>query len=104
VLYDLPGSTDRLPKNVSGVGTLGNNSVNGRTAYAPPHSKGPGAKTYIYTLYALSAPVKLDVPPAQVSRDVLLTAMEGNILATAELKVVYTRPEVAANQRASNSK
>ena len=76
VLYDLPASTRSLPKNVSGVGTLGNNSVNGRTAYAPPHSKGPGAKTYIYTLYALSAPVKLDVPPAQVSREVLLAAMK----------------------------
>ncbi len=98
VLYDLPASARSLPKNASGVGTVGNNSVNGRTEYAPPHSKGPGAKTYVYTLYALSAPVKLDVRPAQVSREVLLTAMKGSILATAELKVVYTRPEGAVSQ------
>ncbi len=77
------------------VGTLGNNSVNERTEYAPPHSKGPGAKTYIYTVYALSAPPQLTVPPAQVSREVLLTAMKDRILATAELEVVYSRPEGA---------
>ena len=29
--------------------------------YAPPHSKGPGAKTYVFTVYALSAPVRPDV-------------------------------------------
>ena len=100
VLYNLPASAQGLPRNVSGVGTLGNNSVNGRTAYAPPHSKGPGAKTYTYTLYGLSAPVKLDVPPAQVSREVLLAAMKDTILATAELKVVYTRPDGAMERSA----
>jgi len=98
-IFILPASTRSLPKNASGVGTLGNNSVNGRTAYAPPHPKGPGEKTYIYTLYALSAPVKLDVPRAQVSRDVLLAAMNGSVLATAELKVVYTRPGGEFSQR-----
>ena len=103
ILYNLPASTQSLPKNVSGLGTLGNNSVNGRTAYAPPHSKGPGAKTYIYTLYALSAPVKLDVPPAQVRREVLLAAMKDSVLATAELRVVYTRPEGATSEGASKS-
>ena len=74
------------------VGTLGNNSVNGRTEYAPPHSKGPSTKTYIYTVYALSAPVAMDVPPAEVSRAALLAAMKDKILASTEMKVVYTRP------------
>jgi phosphatidylethanolamine-binding protein (PEBP) family uncharacterized protein/Spy/CpxP family protein refolding chaperone len=99
VLYDIPASARSLPRNVTGVGTLGNNSVNGRTAYAPPHSKGPGAKTYIYTLYALSTPVKLDMPPAQVSREVLLAAMQDKTLAKAELKVVYTRSEGLTSER-----
>jgi len=93
VLYDLPPGTQSLSKNAKDVGTLGNNSVNGRTEYAPPHSKGPGPKTYVYTVYALSAPVKLDVPPAQVSREVLLAAMKDSVLATAALRVVYSRPE-----------
>jgi hypothetical protein len=74
------------------------NSVNNRGGYAPPHSKGPGAKNYIYTLYALSAEPQPDVPPAQVSRAVLLDAIKDKILATAELRVVYSRPEGATDQ------
>jgi phosphatidylethanolamine-binding protein (PEBP) family uncharacterized protein len=103
LLYNLPSSTLNLSKNAWNIGTLGNNSVNGRTEYAPPHSKGPGAKTYIYTIYAMSSPVKLDVPPAQVSREVLLAAMKDSVLATAELRVVYSRPDGAAGQGGDRS-
>ena len=93
VLYNLPAGTSSLPQNVKDVGTAGNNSVNGRTEYAPPHSKGPGPKTYVYTIYALSAPVQLAVKPSEVSRDVLLAAMHDSVLATAQLRVVYSRPD-----------
>ncbi len=102
-LYNIPADVLSLPKNVKGVGTLGNNSVNDRLGYAPPHSKGPGPKTYICTLYALSASPQLDVPPSQVSRSVLLGAMKGHILATAELRVVYSRPEGAVSQDGERS-
>jgi Raf kinase inhibitor-like YbhB/YbcL family protein len=92
ILYNIPATTAALPRNVQeGIGILGNNSVNGKTEYAPPHSKGPGAKNYIYTVYALSAPVSVSVEPEQVNRDVLLDAMKGKILAIAELKTVYER-------------
>lgn len=91
ILYNIPADVKSLPKNVKGVGTLGNNSVNERTEYAPPHSKGPGAKTYVYTVYALSAPPALTVPPERVNRDVLLAAMKDRTLATADLSVTYTR-------------
>jgi formylglycine-generating enzyme required for sulfatase activity/phosphatidylethanolamine-binding protein (PEBP) family uncharacterized protein len=97
ILYDIPAETHSLPRNVKGVGKLGNNSVNRRTEYAPPHSKGPGAKTYIYTVYALSAPPQINVPPAEVNREVLLAAMQDKVLATAELSVTYTRPEGASD-------
>ena len=96
-LYNIPATTQCLPRNVTGVGLLGNNSVNGRIGYAPPHSKGPGAKTYVYTVYALSAPLTLDVPPSAVNRDVLLAAMKECMLATAQLTVVYTRPAGATS-------
>jgi Raf kinase inhibitor-like YbhB/YbcL family protein len=92
ILYNIPASVTSLPKNVKGIGIPGNNSVNGRTEYAPPHSKGPGPKTYVYTVYALSAAPKLDVPTEQVNRNVLLAAMKSITLASAELKAVYTRP------------
>jgi phosphatidylethanolamine-binding protein (PEBP) family uncharacterized protein len=91
ILYNIPADVRSLPRNVKGVGTLGNNSVNGQIGYAPPHSKGPGAKTYIYTVYALSSPVQVGVPQKELNRDVLLAAMKGHILSSAELKVVYTR-------------
>ena len=93
ILYDIPANVQSLPKNVQGVGTLGNNSVNERTEYAPPHSKGPGAKTYTLTVYALSASPQITVPPARVNREVLLAAMKEKVLATAELSVTYSRPE-----------
>ncbi len=98
LLYDIPAETCSLPKNVKGIGTLGNNSVNRRREYAPPHSKGPGVKTYIYTVYALSAPPQITVPPAEVNREVLLAAMKDKILATAEFSVAYTRPEGATER------
>ncbi|MCX5684544.1 MAG: SUMF1/EgtB/PvdO family nonheme iron enzyme, partial [Planctomycetota bacterium] len=92
ILYNIPADVRSLPKNVKGVGTLGTNSVNDRTEYAPPHSKGPGPKTYIYTIYALSAPPQITAAPERVNREVLLAAMKDRTLGSAELQVVYTRP------------
>ena len=97
-LYNIPADVHSLPKSVRGIGTLGNNSINGRTEYAPPHSQGPGAKTYIFTVYALSSALRISVPPAGVSREVLLSAMEGKILASAEMRVVYTREGLDGGQ------
>ncbi len=91
ILYDIPANVHSLPKNVAGMGTLGNNSVNGQTAYAPPCSKGPGLKTYTYTVYALSAPPQFTVNPSEVSRNILLTALSDITLASAELNVTYSR-------------
>ncbi len=90
-LYNIPADAHGLPKNVQGIGTLGNNGINRRVGYAPPHSKGPGAKTYVLTAYALSAPVEISATPAEVNREVLLAAMKDLILDSAELKVIYDR-------------
>jgi phosphatidylethanolamine-binding protein (PEBP) family uncharacterized protein len=91
VVYNIPSSVQSLARNVTGVGTLGNNSVNGRIEYAPPCSKGPGAKLYTYTIYALSAPPEFTVPPAKISRDVLLSAIADRTLARPDLNVYYSR-------------
>ncbi|MFN8399512.1 MAG: YbhB/YbcL family Raf kinase inhibitor-like protein [Anaerolineales bacterium] len=91
VLYNIPANVTSLEKNTSGIGTLGNNSVNGETQYAPPCSKGPGEKLYTYTVYALSAEPTLSVPASEVSRDVLLDAIKDITLASATLNVTYTR-------------
>jgi phosphatidylethanolamine-binding protein (PEBP) family uncharacterized protein len=90
-LYNIPANTTSLVKNTKGVGTFGNNSIDREIGYAPPHSKGPGAKTYVITLYALSESLEITLPPAQVSRDVVLAAMKGKVLGSSELKLVYSR-------------
>lgn len=91
ILYGIPATTTELQRDVAGVGTLGNNSVNGETAYAPPCSQGPGPKTYVFTVYALSAAPEITVDSSTVNRDVLLAAMSDRTLATAAMSVVYTR-------------
>ncbi len=96
-LYDLPADIRSLPKDARGLGVLGSNGITRRVGYAPPHSKGPGAKTYILTVYALDDALHLSHPPGEVSRAVLLAAMKGHMLDSAELKVTYTRPEGATS-------
>ena len=93
VMWDIPASVTSLPKNVKGVGKLGV-GFKGGVGYEPPHSKGPGAKTYVLHVYALSAEPKI-TGTASVNREALLAAIEGKILAKADLSVVYSRGGVA---------
>jgi gluconolactonase len=90
VVYNIPADVTSLAKNMIGIGTLGTNSVNDRHEYAPPCSKGPGDKEYIYTVYALSAQPQITTSP--VNRAALLDAIKDITLASAELHVVYARP------------
>jgi Raf kinase inhibitor-like YbhB/YbcL family protein len=91
VLYNIPADVTDLERNTAGIGTQGNNSVNGETKYAPPCSKGPGEKIYTYTVYALSADAQLSVPAEDVNRDMLLDALKDITLASAALNVTYSR-------------
>ena len=104
ILYNIPPDVQSLPKNVKGVGTPGGNSVNNRIGYAPPMSKGPGTKTYIYTVYALSEAPVISASQNRVDRETMLAAMEEHILATAELHVVYSRPAGAVTERKGDNR
>ena len=88
-LYDLSGDLTGLPRNVKGVGKVGT-GFKGRVGYEPPHSQGPGPKTYVLTLYALSAPLEITQSPDRVGRAELLEAMKGKALATSSLRIVHT--------------
>jgi gluconolactonase len=90
VLYNIPADVTSLARNMAGIGMLGTNSVNDHNEYAPPCSKGPGDKEYIYTVYALSAQPQVTTSP--VNRAALLDAIKDITLASAELHVVYARP------------
>ena len=95
-MWDIPVSTVSLPKNAKGAGKVGA-SFKGQLGYEPPHSQGPGAKTYVLTVYALSSPVQITQPPREVNREVLLAAMKDKVLASSSLHVVYTRSGATAN-------
>jgi len=90
-MWDIPATTTSLAKNARDIGKLGV-SFRGQLGYEPPHSQGPGLKTYTIHVYALSTSPKLPDSAREVTRDVLLTAIKNSILDSAELKVTYTRP------------
>lgn len=91
VLYNIPVTVHDLVRNVSGIGILGTNSVNDRNEYAPPCSQGPGIKAYTYTVYALSSNPVISVPQTEVTRQVLLDAIENITLSSAKMTVYYSR-------------
>ena len=95
-MWDIPATVTSLPKNARGVGKIGT-SFKGQIGYEPPHSQGPGAKTYVLTVYALSAPLQITQQPREVNRDVLLAAMKDKVLASSSLSVVYTRTGTGSN-------
>jgi phosphatidylethanolamine-binding protein (PEBP) family uncharacterized protein len=98
ILYNLSADVTSLAKNVSNIGSPGNNFNNGRAEYAPPCSQGPGDKTYTYTVYALSAQPQISLPAEQITRDVMLAAIQNITLASAELNVVYARQSTVETQ------
>lgn len=101
-MWDIPATVTSLPKNVQGVGKLGT-GFRGNVGYEPPHSKGPGEKTYVLHVYALSAAPQIREPASQVNREVLLAAIKDKILATADLHVVYARQGSAMEGRGEDS-
>ena len=91
VLYNIAPTVTSLPRNVTGIGVLGTNSVNDKTEYTPPCSQGPGIKAYTYTVYALSAYPVITVSPELVTRQVLLDAIGSITIASTKMIVYYSR-------------
>ena len=93
VLYDLPADTRALPENLSKDRELASGAKQGQNDFrkigygGPCPPPGP-AHRYFFKLYALDA--KTNLKPG-VSKADLLRAMEGHILAQAELIGRYRR-------------
>ncbi len=89
VLYHLSASRSALLRDAFGAGTLGVGSDGPMAAYQPPCSQGPGAKTYTFTLYALSGtPAPASCP---VTGAVLEAALAPLTLGKAVLNLTYSR-------------
>jgi phosphatidylethanolamine-binding protein (PEBP) family uncharacterized protein len=91
-VFNIGSNIKEFPENATNIGTLGVNTVNGKNAYAPPCSQGPGIKTYIITVYALSSAPLITTSANQITMDVLLAAISNKTLAKSEILVNYSRP------------
>jgi len=92
VLYGIPAATKSLNKDTFGIGTTGVGSDGPFAGYQPPCSQGPGAKTYTFTLYALSATPDLSAAGSTVNGSTITSAIAGITLGSATLDLTYTRP------------
>jgi Raf kinase inhibitor-like YbhB/YbcL family protein len=92
ILYNLPPALRWLPEDVRRDGMLPNGAMQGRNSFQKIGYDGPcppgGAHRYFFRLYALDT--RLELPPAATKED-LLEAMDGHILAEAEMVGKYTR-------------
>ena len=88
VVYNIPANVTKLEKNSTSTGTIGINDKK-RREYDPMKSKGPGAKLYHVTVYALSAELKLS--PEKADRASLLKAIKDITLAEGTLDFQYDR-------------
>lgn len=88
-VFNIPVTTTSIPSGEKNIGTIGRNSKDNQPGYSPPCSQGPGAKTYTITVYALSSELALAAQDA--TRDALIKAMSGKVLASGELSVTYSR-------------
>lgn len=92
LLYNLPAATCALAEAVPPDAELTDGSRHGRNSWGRPSYGGPcppgGTHRYFFKLYALDTEPEL---AAGASKEELLQAMEGHILATTETMGTYTR-------------
>ena len=92
VIFNVPAMESGLEENVPAVGTLYNGAIQGRNGFGKIGYDGPcppsGTHRYVLHLYALNT--LLNLQPGASKQDVL-KAMEGHILAEAEFAGLYSR-------------
>jgi Raf kinase inhibitor-like YbhB/YbcL family protein len=97
VLYDLPATTRELPEGLPKNETLDDGSVHGicwgvssfnRVGYYGPCPPPGSPHRYFFKLYALDAKLALD---PRATKDDVVKAMEGHVLAKVELVGLYGR-------------
>ena len=92
VLFNLPADVKELPENVPPKKTLENDAKQGKNDFRKIGYGGPcppgGTHRYYFKLYAVDT--VLDANPG-ITKQELLNAMEGHILAEGQLMGKYTR-------------
>ncbi|ABD00381.1 putative phosphatidylethanolamine-binding protein [Synechococcus sp. JA-3-3Ab] len=92
VVYNLPTSVSSLPEGIRGDADLPQGAVHGQNSWGRNDYGGPcppsGTHRYFFTLYALDRQLSL---AAGATKEALLQAMEGHLLAQAQLMGTYQR-------------
>jgi Raf kinase inhibitor-like YbhB/YbcL family protein len=90
VLYNIPSSTIEIPEANTTVGTAGKNTRGmGYTGPCPPPEYEPREHRYIFQVHALDTALEAR---EGISKEELMTLIEGHVLATAFLIGRYERP------------
>jgi Raf kinase inhibitor-like YbhB/YbcL family protein len=91
VLFNLPPSVGALPEGVESR-TLPKGAAEGTNSWGHGGYRGPcppsGTHRYVFKLYALDGPLELKPHP---TRDDVLAAIQGSVLAESQLTGRYTR-------------
>jgi len=92
VVYDLPSSVEKLPEGVAPAPKLPDGGAQGKNDFGRLGWGGPappsGTHRYFFRLYACDGLLRL---PSGASAPELRRAMEGRVVATAELMGTYSR-------------
>ena len=92
VIYNIPAASNGLAEATAHTPTLGDGSAQGRNGANHQYYDGPcppsGTHRYFFKLYALNT--RLDLPSG-VTADQLMKAMQGHILAQAELMGTFSK-------------
>lgn len=92
VLYNIPAETRSLQENIAPDTQLPDGSMHGINSFGRPGYGGPcppsGTHRYFFKLYALDTTLSLD---EEADKEAVLTAMDGHVLAEAELMGTYSR-------------
>ncbi len=92
VIFNIPGSVKELPENIPHDKILDNGTKQGTNDFGQIGYGGPcppgGTHRYYFRIYALDVYIDKD---AGITKKVLISAMEGHILAEAQLIGKYKR-------------
>lgn len=92
LIYNIPGSVNRIPENAPNQDQLPGGGIQGKNSGGKYGYTGPcppsGSHRYYFRLYALDTPLD---PASGASKETLEKALEGHVLAQAELMGRYQR-------------
>ncbi len=92
VMYNIPATTNNRPEAVQAGGQLSDGSLQGKNSYGNLEYNGPcppsGTHRYFFKLYALDSMLALS---SGASKQQLLSAMQGHILAQGELMGIFSK-------------